>query len=920
MARRANSDLVLRAQVDNQASPKLEEIGDDTEKLGNKFTELNSQTELLEKGFNAALGAVGFIANAFAGWTSDAIEAEKAERDLATALGLYGEASADVLPHSKALADQIQHATGISGDAIVQMRAQLATLGVLPRNLDAATFAALGWARATGKDMVAAGRDVAAVLEGKLPGALKKLAPDVHTTREALEFMTRGFKLVEADAESLEGRLRILNESVGDVGEALGTAVTQSGAASSIVEALSRAVDDLRTIFETPEFQAAIDRVFRAMAAGAGAAINAFLGMDRALRDLWIGISDAQQNFAMEAMRATRSLGLGDLSEEWKEVAKQAYLYKKSLEPGEVEKKMQAWLQGVADKASAIGAGAPAIGAGAPMAKAKDGLDGLVKDALDKAKQQAGKADLTAKGDAEDELEKRLEKPFKKFGPGETTDIIKAEQAEADRHVKAVEKAAEDLKRAREKAADDAVRARALDFAREGRERLAKSDETFLPDVEAFEAKREEMERAEKQTLREMEAATQYFAGFAANALVDGFKNGFDNIGEMFEQLLADMAKRVIANGILFVLQLLFRPAGAAAPIFSVGKLFGFAEGGLVEGPPGIDRVPAMLTAGEYVLPVETVEAIKRGALPLTAAPSSPTEDRLAAAAPLLGQPGLERMVETILRTERFEREIAGSREPDATRRLVEDRQAGRAGLERMVETLLRTERFERELVATSDRMPATLTRWLVEDREGQAGVERLVESVLRTERTERTERLPVAEAPLRGYAGGGLVEGPSDPATETVTRRLIEERQSQAGVERLVESVLRTERLAGTEATLRGYAGGGLVEGPSGTDRVFAMLTRGEYVLDVDTVEAIRNDRPPPKRRGKVPAYASGGPVGEGARPAPPTPGATPQAAPITVHLHMSTMVPPNSAEFTRMIRDGLVPTLNDLKRRGLL
>ena len=33
------------------------------------------------------------------------------------------------------------------------------------------------------------------------------------------------------------------------------------------------------------------------------------------------------------------------------------------------------------------------------------------------------------------------------------------------------------------------------------------------------------------------------------------------------------------------------------------GKVQGFAEGGLVTGPPGKDNIPAMLTAGEYVLP-----------------------------------------------------------------------------------------------------------------------------------------------------------------------------------------------------------------------------------------------------------------------------------------------------------------------------
>ena len=43
------------------------------------------------------------------------------------------------------------------------------------------------------------------------------------------------------------------------------------------------------------------------------------------------------------------------------------------------------------------------------------------------------------------------------------------------------------------------------------------------------------------------------------------------------------------------------------------GKIQRFAKGGLVEGPGGIDNVPAMLTAGEYVVPKEEVQNFSGG-------------------------------------------------------------------------------------------------------------------------------------------------------------------------------------------------------------------------------------------------------------------------------------------------------------------
>ena len=49
-----------------------------------------------------------------------------------------------------------------------------------------------------------------------------------------------------------------------------------------------------------------------------------------------------------------------------------------------------------------------------------------------------------------------------------------------------------------------------------------------------------------------------------------------------------------------------------AANKFSGGKIQHFAKGGFVDGPAGVDKVPAMLTAGEYVVPKDKAKQFKQ--------------------------------------------------------------------------------------------------------------------------------------------------------------------------------------------------------------------------------------------------------------------------------------------------------------------
>ncbi len=573
MARQAKaSGLVLTASVDNQASSELKRIADSSDDLGAKIVKLNQSTQLLERGWAAVSGATSAVIGLFAACTTEAMEAARAERDLGAALRLYSGDSEKALEASKAYADQMQRATGVSGDSILQMQAQLATLGVLPKNLNAATTAALGWSRATGKDMTAAGKDVLAVLEGRLPGSLKKLAPEVKTAEQAIAFMSRGVRLLQEDASSLEGQLRIFGEATGDMREALGSAALQSDTLTSGVSILTDTVNDLRKTFESPEFVGAIDAVFRTIAGGAGSTLEAMLGLstfwDRELKPkmAWWKMTLSGKSFIAEPL---------------------------NTDAEDAKKKVLENMQQLADRLRELGA------RGAFKVEVKTEIPKTPP--IDPQKAIADKA-AAAKAQKEREEAIRLESEMK-LGQW-------AKDAEQQRKIE-----------------EKPIRARIAIERLAAEEQRAIKEGLWQAAERAKAAERESVEEndalIEQQRARAANAAG-YFASFGSTLIVDGFRSGFEDIGEMFTSLMADLAARLISSMLFNVLLSAFAPGSGAAAAGAGGGLLGllgfagggpvpaFAGGGWVDGPPGRDVIPAMLTRGEYVLDVDTVQTLKR--------------------------------------------------------------------------------------------------------------------------------------------------------------------------------------------------------------------------------------------------------------------------------------------------------------------
>ena len=209
------------------------------------FTEINQGLELAKKGFDVIVGAIGAGVRIVAAWAASAAEAEKAQRGLATALQLAGDATAETLAKTQAFNSELLRKTGIDDDEIAALQTKLLALGVLPSKLEDATKATLGLADATGKDLTRASKEVARAFEGNAAEA---------------ERLTTLFAITEAQADTVSGRLKILEGTWSELGETMGGIVLESSAVKDALSALQGAVDFLAEAIERN--RDAIARVF----------------------------------------------------------------------------------------------------------------------------------------------------------------------------------------------------------------------------------------------------------------------------------------------------------------------------------------------------------------------------------------------------------------------------------------------------------------------------------------------------------------------------------------------------------------------------------------------------------------------------------------------------------------------------------
>jgi len=101
----------------------------------------------------------------------------------------------------------------------------------------------------------------------------------VKSVTEGIEFMSRGWRLLEQDGKSLEGRLRILGENFGDLKEAIGGTVTKSDNAAAAISRVNERVLETQKFFADPEVKQSINTMIGVIDLFASAWLRAELAM-----------------------------------------------------------------------------------------------------------------------------------------------------------------------------------------------------------------------------------------------------------------------------------------------------------------------------------------------------------------------------------------------------------------------------------------------------------------------------------------------------------------------------------------------------------------------------------------------------------------------------------------------------------------
>lgn len=228
------------------------------------FTEINQGLELASKAFAVVSRVISSVVSVTSAWVKASAESELAQTRLARA---SGEHYASLTRLNQTLLRKI----GIDDDETAALETKLLALGVLPSKLEGATKATLGLATATGKDMTRAALEVARAFQ---KGGVEA------------ERLERLFAITEASSRTFAGETRKLDTAFGELGESLGDSITKSEALKGAMSALTESVHAFTDIVGSPELQAAIDVLFRSLVSWAADAIDAIVGLRRALGDL----------------------------------------------------------------------------------------------------------------------------------------------------------------------------------------------------------------------------------------------------------------------------------------------------------------------------------------------------------------------------------------------------------------------------------------------------------------------------------------------------------------------------------------------------------------------------------------------------------------------------------------------------------
>lgn len=166
---------------------------------------------------------------------SEAAKADQALRDLSVALAGTGEFSVEAVDHFKEFADQIEHTTTVTDDAVLKAVTLAKSFGLTNDQAEKLTSAAVDLAAATGKDLNTAVEQLGATFSGtvgrlgKTTPALKLLTEEQLRNGEAIDLLAKKYEgFAEASTQTFSGAIAQTHNAFDQILKSVGQVITQN--------------------------------------------------------------------------------------------------------------------------------------------------------------------------------------------------------------------------------------------------------------------------------------------------------------------------------------------------------------------------------------------------------------------------------------------------------------------------------------------------------------------------------------------------------------------------------------------------------------------------------------------------------------------------------------------------------------------
>lgn len=205
-------------------------------------TQINQSLEIIQKALNITRAAWSKVTETVGRYIDLANVQIEAERKLAEGLRLTGDNTEENRERFKAFASQMQAVTTVGDEVTLSLIGQLKAMGVATDQIEDATKASLGLAKAMNIDLRTASKAVGKAFIGDI-GALKEYGVVVSDVSEAQSVLLRFFEASRSQAATFEGRVNALAGAWDDYREAVGLNIVRS-------EELKRSLTAIRVVIE----------------------------------------------------------------------------------------------------------------------------------------------------------------------------------------------------------------------------------------------------------------------------------------------------------------------------------------------------------------------------------------------------------------------------------------------------------------------------------------------------------------------------------------------------------------------------------------------------------------------------------------------------------------------------------------------